>query len=470
MTRSILTTLCVIAVTSLAGAAVATPKMGDDCKACHSSNTYLPPAHPQVTNMNSQVCKTCHVATSQQDHDRTQTAARVQDRDQDREKQRDQTQTRRQVLLGGDPGANPLGTHAAARNVDPGREIELYLNRSEDGTDRHAGGHGDDDKHSHERNHSETRMAEDDDKWAYRLLLGYLYSTDIEQHQSGSHFGGGSGSGGGHDGGDHHVGGGGGSGHDAGEGDEGSFFRFGGNAAHTSYIGNDQTLTYGISLNRDVFTGMDQVRHVGRAKLDWKWKLDDGSVKVSPYLQRSVYDVSNGADRAFWALGLNANRHLSLTPTSTVSFTFRYKQRKFDGENTARGADLRLGTVYQDKLGDWGSYRFGLGLSSRKNPKHDDRRYFGQILTGGIGGALDSGAYVWLSSEIGHRGYLGADRTTGLTRYDTYLGVGLAYTDPRLKIFKTVPQLSCHVRWTDSNISAYDTTSTNCGIIFDKRF
>lgn len=474
MIRVSLASVCFMVIALAGGMALATPKLGDDCKACHNSNVYLPPAHPNVTNMTSAVCKTCHLGTMDQDQARINSQIQQQDREQDREQQRDQDQTRRQVRLGGDPGANPLGIRSAARNVDPGKEIELYLDR-ESRTETETGeGHGDDDKFSHERHYSETKMAEDANKWSYRFLLGYLYSSDINLHQSGSNLGAGGGHGEG-GGGGHGEGGGGGHDPDAeydDDGDEGdgSYLRLGARADYTSYIGNDQTLTYSFALNRDAFTGLEQIRYIGRARLEWKRKLDDGSFKISPYLQRSLYDRADDEDKAFWALGLNANRHLSVSPTATLSFTFRYKQRLYDGEDAARRADLRLGTVYQDALGEWGQYRLGIGLSARNNPKHEDKRYIEQILTAGFGGTLANGAFGWLSGELGRRDYRAVDRTAGYTRQDSYIGLGASYVDKRLTVLGSVPQLSCQTEWTGSNIDDYDETSTYCSVLFERRF
>ncbi|WGW02407.1 surface lipoprotein assembly modifier [Tropicibacter oceani] len=501
MFRKFIILVGTVAALGTAGAALATPQLGDDCKACHANNRFLPPAHPNIDAMSSATCKTCHVATMSQDQSRDtqQTQEREQDReqvqDQDRDQQRDQD--RRQIRLGGDPGANPLGTHSAARVANPGQEIERYLEQEREGAHSAETGSGgdagqsEDHDFSHEFNHGDTRLAEKADKWTYRLVFGALHSSDIDQHQSASGMGGG----GGHDGGGHEGGGHEGGGHeddgdwgDGGDGDgngngsgkgagggggtvtDGGFFRLGARAQYTQALGDTQTLAYSFALNRDQFWGIEQTRHVWRAGLDWKGRLDDGSWKIAPYLQRSTYDIEQAPDKAFWALGLNANRTLITSPTGSLSFTFRYKQRRYDGEPQPRAGDFRIGAVYQDRLGEEGRYRLGLGLSDRNNPQKDENRYFGQVLTAAIGGDPGNGALGWLDMELGHRRYKAPDAALGYTRDDRFFGVGASYSDPRMTLFSAVPQFACHLRWTQSNMAAYDGRSSRCSVLFEVRF
>jgi len=463
MKYAIITGLGIFVWLVFGSAAFATPKLGDDCKACHTSNNFLPVAHPPIANMTSQMCKTCHLATSSQDQTQTRQTSRDQVRDQDREQQRDQdrTQLRRQVRLGGDPGASPLRTQPAVGSAAASQEIERYLERE---TQAEGGADGGDHRaQSHEFHHDQTRMQEGTDAWRTRFLFGYLYSSDIEQHISGSHFGSSGGSD--HSDGHHDT-----PGEDLGDGPDGSFLRLGARADYTTYLGYNRTATYNFALNHDTFFELDQVRYVGRAGVDWKWKLGDGTLKLSPYLQRSFYKVDDEKDRAFWALGLNANRHVALTPVSTISYTFRFKQRRFDGEDATRRPDVRVGVVYQNDFRENWRYRLGFGLLDRNNPKREDRRYFGQIATAGVGGKLQSGGIGWLTFEVGHRSYDAPDRTAGIRRDDSFVGLGASYTDDRIKIWGAAPKFSCKVRRTKSNIDEFETTSHYCAAFVEKRF
>ncbi len=408
-----------VLVLLMAGAAMATPERGENCTACHTASS-MPAKHPPIT-ADTAICTSCHATersrANDQAHDHDQDRDRHQEQDQDRDQERKQTQVR----LGGDA----LTVPGALRGATMQSGI-------------------------HPKEHSPV---------TYELILGYLYSTDIEQHHSGSHLGGGD-----HGGGNSH----GNLPSDEGEGHAGSFFRMGGKVKYSFDLDDANSLGIEAALNRDIFTGQELRRIMARVGLNWKREHALGKTVIRPYLQRTHYDL--GTLPSFRAFGLNVNHHVALKLRHALSYTFRAKRRLFDGEDDPRGWDLRTGAVYQGPLGDHADYRLGFTLLSRGNPKKESRQYKGGVLSLGAAWAVGQNATLGAHTELGYRVYDAVDPIFGTTRRDNTIGIGISFQNREWQFMGSAPRFSCFIRRTDSNIATYDSDATFCAVAQEIRF
>ncbi|WP_175545233.1 surface lipoprotein assembly modifier [Thalassovita taeanensis] len=424
----------VVAAFGGAVAAKASPQFGDDCTGCHQSNARLPAAHPPLSAMSSSQCVSCHRTSSSAPPAAITTVApaqstvqvQVQDQHQDREQEqeREQEQARLQRTIG-----RPISSDTELRG-------------------QHDAGKG---SHAHDAPLS---------PWDFRMTLGLLSSSDLAQHHSNSIFYGnldGLGSLAGAS--------------NEGESPSGSRIHLGALAKYSVDLGARTELAYGLKLTRDRFVEEDLNRTNARLSSEWKRKTDNEIIKLETYLQRITFDGAGAASETdHTSLGANLTYHSFVSSTGVLSTSLRARRSKYDGETAWRHPDFSLSIGMADKLQGDVEYSYGLAFLSRNNPKRARNRYFSQSLFASLQKPVNGRLTFGVSGEFGLRDYGAPDEHTGVTRSDRFWDVGIEAYDDLLRIFGSVPRLSCHYTQTNSNIATSDSEAAYCAVMVEKRF
>lgn len=254
-----------------------------------------------------------------------------------------------------------------------------------------------------------------------------------------------------------------------GGGDEesGVGLRLGGRLNYETLLQSDDTLTYGLEVNRNQYPDARLNRFDGSVQLTWGQRSIRGYTQVSPYIRRYVYDESS--DNNSTRYGLRVSHEIYLTDLSSLTGTFAGERREYDSSEYLDGNFFSTSLSYRGQLSD----RYGLTLGaavSRSSPVQEHLRYAGASVWEEISRSFRNFGEIGLNASIGMRHYEGTFPALEEARSDQNTSFGISFRPQRLQVLGVAPKLSCSVSRNWSNVALYDFRSTDCSVTFERTF
>ncbi len=241
-------------------------------------------------------------------------------------------------------------------------------------------------------------------------------------------------------------------------------------ATYETLVGDGNTLTYGISVNRNKFPDDRLSRYDGMLRASWRRETRNGAISVTPYVMRSLYDEASGInknDSHRYGASLSIQRYL---PGARTGFALmRLEQRDYDEKDYLSGpyGEVKLGL--SGRVAPKVGYSLSMGLTHHA-PKQDYLVYTGGAVKGELRYAATRNAVVGLNAEYGKNTYEGIYAGTSAGRRDSYASVGVSYRNSKIKVFGNTPKLSCKHQTNWSNVDLFDFKTTDCSFVFESKF
>jgi hypothetical protein len=245
--------------------------------------------------------------------------------------------------------------------------------------------------------------------------------------------------------------------------------RLGVRLGYDTALESGASLSYGLELNRNQYPTDRLNNFDGTVRLTFGQRTINGSTQISPYIRRTLYDASEGNSSDFIRYGMQLSHQYYLTDKSSVTGTLTAERRDYDNLDYLDGNFISTSISYRGPITEDYSLNVRLRISNSA-PEQEHLRYFGADLWGEVTHSIDNIGTIGLNANLGMRQYQADFPALGAAREDLSAGIGVSFSSPHIKVFKTTPKLSCRFQQNWSNVGLYDFTSTDCAVSFEHKF
>ncbi|WP_303504397.1 porin family protein [Pacificibacter sp. 1_MG-2023] len=225
----------------------------------------------------------------------------------------------------------------------------------------------------------------------------------------------------------------------------------------------------GAALNRIWYDDPDLRYWRGRVTTDIKQIGARGSILGGLHFDRTYYADVEGDSSDRIATGLHGQWSRSLSPQTRLRFNGIVEYRDYLDKDTLSGPYASLSSTWVKTLETGAAIVFG-GAVERSKPSLGYHRYWGGTLRGGYETNITDTLRAGLSLSAAVRRYDSDFAAVDYPRRDEIFRLGFSVSDSRIKIMGGTPKLSCGYKIQNSNISLYQSTSTDCRIGWSYQF
>lgn len=257
---------------------------------------------------------------------------------------------------------------------------------------------------------------------------------------------------------------------DGGQEESGVGLRFGGRMTYETVLPNDGgTLTYSAALNRNQYP-VDRLNSFdGTLSVTWGQHGLRGTTQITPYVFRNIYDQAGPQNADSTRIGVKASYEHYLTDKSSITGTISVEKRNYDGLDYLDGPVLSLGASYTGPVFDQSSLGFGI-LTTHSKPTRAHLQYTGISLWGEITTPVFEMGTLGLNASLGGRNYDGIFPALAEARQDRFASIGISFSSARIRVWDTIPKLSCQIEQNRSNVALYEYKSKDCALTFVQNF
>ncbi len=303
------------------------------------------------------------------------------------------------------------------------------------------------------------------DPLSFGLTVGFLSSTDIEQHRSNSIFHGST------EASFFQPGAEGGGENEDTDPEAGNRLHLGALANYQVGLGNRSSLTFGARVFRDDFIDEDFHRLNARLSIGWRQRYDGQMLRLTTYFQQTTFDGdADDLNDDFVALGFKADYNRDLASGATLVGALHVRQRDYDGEDDPRKGEFSSALGLRHIGPDLSSEEYGVAFVTRNNARRERNRYDSPSVYASMTRPITPTTTLGLFGELGIRSYKADDPTEGEARSDSFGELGFSLQDSRLNIMSASPRFSCAYNQTVSNIERFDSDATYCALVLETRF
>jgi len=225
----------------------------------------------------------------------------------------------------------------------------------------------------------------------------------------------------------------------------------------------------GAALNRIWYDDPKLRYWRGRVTTDIKQIGAHGSILGGLHFDRTYYADVEGDSSDRIATGLHGQWSRSLSPQTRLRFNGIVEYRDYLDKDTLSGPYASLSSTWVKTFETGAAIVFG-GAVERSKPSLGYHRYWGGTLRGGYETNITDTLRAGLSLSAAVRRYDSDFAAVDYPRRDEIFRIGFSVSDNRIKIMGGTPKLSCGYKIQNSNISLYQSTSTDCRIGWSYQF
>lgn len=187
---------------------------------------------------------------------------------------------------------------------------------------------------------------------------------------------------------------------------------------------------------------------------------------VEPYV-RFRYDENRDLERR--DIGLTVSKRWWLDGGELFDLSATAESREEPDSSAVSGPYGRLSFYRSYSLNP--RTRMGVRLSlARSKPHAAHLRYWEGRLSTDVSRRFSNVGTLGVFGSVTARRYDGVFPATNLIREDDTVTYGASYIPNGLKVFESVPKLSCQRERNESNIGLYDYETTDCRLTFERAF
>ncbi|MEM6384636.1 MAG: surface lipoprotein assembly modifier [Pseudomonadota bacterium] len=214
----------------------------------------------------------------------------------------------------------------------------------------------------------------------------------------------------------------------------------------------------------DYSTDLVEARRTGQVALSWQRVRPRGSVAISIGEQTEFSD----SERKNTSI-ISLNGALPLASTRRLNWQLSQFNNRYRSDPEKSGLDHLLSLQHVWLSGDRRQETVGLLLESSR-PARAHQQFRGLGISFGARRSISDVVFVDASLNLGHRDFEGVFPGQSFARKDTYGAISLSVQRRRPIYRGFAPRMTCSVKRTESNITLYDATTTECAVSLARQF
>lgn len=245
--------------------------------------------------------------------------------------------------------------------------------------------------------------------------------------------------------------------------------RFGGQINYETVLASGASLTYGFEINRSLYPTERLNGFDGTVSVLWTKRSINGQTRIQPFLRRYIYDEKDEYNAASTRMGVRVSHEYYLGDRRSLTVEVTAELRHYDVLDYLDGPAFNTTLTYQRSLSKSTEMSLLFGVSSSL-PEQEHLRYAAATLRGEVSRTFASLGTIGLNAGFDVRDYQGEFPALGKARSDQAASIGVSFRPAGVRVFNTSPKLSCQFQQNWSNVALYDYASTDCAIVFERRF
>lgn len=234
-------------------------------------------------------------------------------------------------------------------------------------------------------------------------------------------------------------------------------------------IANGLNFEIGTTFKRIWYNETDLRYWRGRVTADVQ-KIDAyGSMRGGLHFDRTYYAEVEGDSSDRIATGLHGQWSITLTSQTRLTFNGIAEYRDYLDKDSLSGPYTSLSSAWVKTFETGTSILFG-GAIERSEPSLDYHRYWGGTVRAGFETNVSDTLRAGVNLSATLRQYDTDFSAVDYARRDEVYRIGLSLSDSRIKVLGGTPKLSCGYKIQNSNISLYQSRSTDCRIGWSYKF